>query len=65
MRKLLYWVCDGCGETLQGINDGDDFISDKELDTQPIKRIRAVGCYLCGCPTGTFGEEVPQEEESN
>jgi hypothetical protein len=52
-RQLIFWRCDGCGETLNGIIDGDgDFISDKELAEQPIKRIRAVGCYLCGCMTG-------------
>jgi hypothetical protein len=63
-RKLIYWTCDGCGETLQGvmIDGGRDFVSDKELAEQKCARVRAVGCYLCGCMTGEVGPEVDEEE---
>ncbi len=65
MEKLRYWKCGSCGETLQGIEDADgDFISDKELQSQPIKRLRAVGCYLCGYPHGEFGPEVDDDVTS-
>ena len=57
MTDFVYWKCDGCGETLQGIMDGQDFISDKELDEQPNADLRAVGCYLCGCPGGEVIED--------
>ena len=64
MKALVYGVCDGCAETIQGIVDRDgDFISDKELE-RPA-RLRAAGCYLCGCPTvgpGASGEWEPVHE---
>jgi hypothetical protein len=59
MRKLVYWVCGGCGETLQGIvNKDGDFISDKELDRQSNPRYQSVGCYLCGAEFGEVTGEV-------
>ena len=64
-RQYKYWKCSGCGQTLQGIEQGDgDFISDKEMETQPIARIRAVGCYLCGCPVGDFIEDDHPETDA-
>ncbi len=61
MNSLRYWTCDGCEEVLQGIKDVDgDFISDKELGSGAASRLLAVGCYLCGCPGGVFGEEVEE-----
>ena len=63
MKRLLYWTCGGCGQTLQGIRDRDgDFISDKEI-AERARPFRAVGCYLCGCPAGAFGEEVTEQIE--
>lgn len=61
---LIYWTCGGCGQTLQGVLDKDgDFISDKELDSDKPKHLRAIGCYLCGCPGGTPGPEVEDASE--
>jgi len=60
MQRYHYWTCGGCGETLQGIEDADgDFISDRELESDKPKHLRAVGCYLCGCPHGEAGEHCP------
>jgi len=53
--KYQDWKCDGCGEVLRGIRDSDgSFVSDKEIETQPVAGLRAEGCYLCGCPGGEF-----------
>ena len=58
--RQRYWKCSGCGETLQGIKDSEgEFISDKELERP--RQFRAIGCYVCGCVVGEFGEEVPEE----
>jgi ribosomal protein L34E len=58
------WKCDGCGEILQGIIDNDgDFISDRELQKSKNWEFQSVGCYLCGCPTEEFLEDVDEDEE--
>ena len=61
---MIYWKCEGCGKTIQGVIDAEgDFISDKSLDEQEhAGMFPAVGCYLCGCASG---EEVGEIEEAS
>ena len=65
MARLYYWTCSGCGETLEGIRVGDDFISDKEMASGRPRRLQATGCYVCGSDLGEFGEEVPEANDED
>jgi len=63
-KKLIYWTCNECGETLQGIIDQDgDFISDKEL-CQPV-HFRTIGCYICGCCDGIIGDPIDDDYDDD
>jgi hypothetical protein len=61
---MIYWKCEGCGKTIQGVLDADgDFISDKSLDEQTRGMEPATGCYLCGSELGTEVGEVEEEDD--